>query len=75
LVKAAKGSKDGRWLLVWWQYSLPDQKIIRRQRFDLNSIPVLEERELRAAWMTGINGIVQKDWVYAGEIATTLTPN
>jgi len=48
ILKPAKGSKGSRWLLVWWQFSLADGKIIRRrQAFDLNSIPSLKERERR----------------------------
>ncbi|RZJ93924.1 MAG: hypothetical protein EOO60_04165 [Hymenobacter sp.] len=69
VVKAAKGSKDSRWLIIWWQYSLPEQKIVRRrQGFDLNSIAKLKDREKRAtAWVIAINGMLQKGWVYAGE--------
>ena len=74
LLKPAKGSKGSRWLLVWWQFSLPDKKIIRRrQGFDLNSIASLKERERRAAvWMTGINALLQEGYVYAGEEEPTV---
>lgn len=78
LVKAARGSKDSRWLITWWQYSLPEKKIIRRrQGFDLNSIPGIKDRERRAAeWVTAINSLLQKGWVYSGEvpIASTAEP-
>jgi len=41
VVKPTKGSKDDRWLVVWWQYSVLGRKVVRRkQGFDLNSIPV-----------------------------------
>ena len=74
ILKPAKSSKGSRWLLVWWQFSLADGKIIRRrQAFDLNSIPSLKERERRAAvWMTGINALLQKGYVYAGEKEPTV---
>lgn len=70
LLKPTKGSKESRWQLVWWQFSVPDGKIIRRrQSFDLNSITSLKDRGQRAAaWLVAINGMLQKGYVYVGEV-------
>jgi integrase len=69
-LKPTKGSKESRWQLVWWQFSVPDGKIIRRrQSFDLNSITSLKDRGQRAAaWLVAINGMLQKGYVYVGEV-------
>ena len=40
VVKPAKGAKDNRWLVVWWQFCAVEGKMARkRQGFDLNYIP------------------------------------
>ena len=37
LVKPSKQAKDGRWMIIWWQYSTEEGKVVRRrQGFDLN---------------------------------------
>lgn len=66
LLKPSKTSKESRWLLIWWQYSPKDGKVIRRrQGLDLASYSHLKEREKRAGeWMVVINSLLKLGYVY-----------
>jgi len=70
LLKPSKGSNDTRWLLIWWQYSPTDGKVIRRrQGVDLASYPNLKHREVRASeWMGAINSLLRDGYVYGEEV-------
>lgn len=76
VVKPTKGAKDNRWLVVWWQFSAVDRKMVRRrQGFDLNSIPDRKTREVRGSeWCTSINSLLRLGYVYSPGILAPPLP-
>ncbi|MDO7847683.1 site-specific integrase [Hymenobacter sp. M29] len=77
VLKPAKESVDQRWLVVWWQYSTPERKVIRRrQGFDLNSIPGKKDREVRGSeWCGTINSLLKAGYVHGEVIPEVSTPS
>ena len=76
LVKPSKEAKDGRWMIVWWQYSTEEGKVVRRrQGFDLNSITDRKSREKRGSdWCTAINTLLKEGYLYSTQpVAHQLT--
>lgn len=65
VTKPAKSSQDQRWMIMWWQWDPILRKVIRRrQGFDLNSIPLKADRELRALeWTTAINYLLREGYL------------
>lgn len=66
LRKPDKDSQDQRWMIIWWQWSLKEEKMIRRrQGFDLATYDSKREREKRAADLVStINKALKKGFVY-----------
>lgn len=62
-------AQDQRWMIIWWQWSIKDEKMVRRrQGFDLASIENKRMREKRAADLVAtINKALKKGYVYDPE--------
>ncbi|GAB3635144.1 hypothetical protein GCM10027422_07340 [Hymenobacter arcticus] len=74
LVKPSKEARDGRWMIVWWQYSTEEGKVVRRrQGFDLNSITDRKSREKRGSdWCTAINSLLKQGYTYSSQPVASL---